>query len=580
LKYQGTYKKDIAKPILNYILESRGIPSNEIEHYLNATEKDICNYADLGLDKLRTAAEKFFEAINNNKTMFVLVDADADGYLSSALLLNWIYDYKPSYIDKVKYWLHDGKQHGLNDCLAVAAEYDIVIVPDASTNDTDECKVLYEKNIPVIVLDHHEPERENPYAIVINNQCSNYPNKQFCGAGIVWQFLRYIENEVKSDLNYLQEYDDIVAVANCSDMMDLRSIETKYIMNKGFQKLKNPFIYGMAKKNAYSIGDDLTPIGCAFYITPLINGIVRSGTIEEKQLIFESMLKFKAFNIIPSNKRGHKPGETEQLYQQALRCATNVKNRQTKAQEKGMTCVEKLIETQNMLEHKALIFYLEDSMGIEPSLRGLIANKLMAKYQRPCAILTKSSRGYAGSARGYTKSGVENFKDICEDFEHCTYAIGHQSAFGLCIEDEYKQQFLDYLDAVLADVGTEPIYNCDIIYKSDDIDDSDLLTIADMKPLWGQNIDEPWLCVEDVSINDEMVNIFRKRDNTIKITLPNKVTLMKFKATEEECEELSKEGWKTLTIIGKANKNEWMGQANAQIFIEDYDIKQGKTWIF
>lgn len=582
MKYTGTYKQNIDKPILNYLLEQRGIPENKITHYLNTTDEDICDYAGLGLPLLKAAAASFFDAVDNDKTMFILVDCDADGYLSSALLLNWIYDYKPSYIDKIKYWLHDGKQHGLNDCINLILEkhYDIVVVPDASTNDVYECDLLKQNNIPCIVLDHHLKEFENNSAIIINNQCSEYDNKELCGAGVVWQFLRYIEHEYKPELDFVTKYEDIVAVANCSDMMSLTSIETKHIMNKGFQKLTNPFLYGLAQKNALFIGDELTPIGCAFYITPLINAIVRSGTIEEKTLIFESMLSFKAFEEILSNKRGHKPGETEYRYEQALRCATNVKRRQTKAQDAGMELIEKLIEQNHMLEHKALIFYLPNDLGIEPTLRGLIANKIMAKYQRPCAILTLSSKGYAGSARGYTKSGIMNFKDICEKSPYSVYAIGHQNAFGLCILENYKTQFLEYLDKILADVGTEPIYNCDVIYNDENIEGDDFIAIADMKSLWGQDMDEPYICLENITINEKNVNVYKKKDITIKITLPNNISLLKFKATEEDYECLCGDGWKTLTIIGKASKNEWMGRITPQLIINDYEVKQGKQWIF
>ena len=31
-------------------------------------------------------------------------------------------------------------------------------------------------------------------------------------------------------------------------------------------------------------------------------------------------------------------------------------------------------------------------------------------------------------------------------------------------------------------------------------------------------------------------------------------------------------GFYTLDIIGRANKNEWMGHVTAQIFIEDYEV--------
>ena len=173
----------------------------------------------------------------------------------------------------------------------------------------------------------------------------------------------------------------------------------------------------MSKKNAYSLGNHITPMGAAFYIAPFINAVVRSGTQEEKELIFESMIEFKAFKEVPSNKRGHKLGEMEKVWEQALRTATNVK----------------MIEEQHLLDHKILLFLLEPNQ-IDANVRGLVANKFMAKYQRPCCILTKTIEcdadknkkhiKYQGSARGYDKSGITNFKDICESAPGVLYAQG------------------------------------------------------------------------------------------------------------------------------------------------------------
>ena len=45
-------------------------------------------------------------------------------------------------------------------------------------------------------------------------------------------------------------------------------------------------------------------------------------------------------------------------------------------------------EDENLLNHKVLLFLLEPG-EIDKNIAGLIANKMMAKYQRPCCILTK-----------------------------------------------------------------------------------------------------------------------------------------------------------------------------------------------
>lgn len=100
------------------------------------------------------------------------------------------------------------------------------------------------------------------------------------------------------------------------------------------------------------------------------------------------MLKYKAFNKVLSTKRGHVNGEMEQLVEQALRVAVNVKARQTKAQEAGLEALENKIEEENLLNHKVLLFLLEPGQ-IDRNIAGLVANKLMAKYQRPVCVLTK-----------------------------------------------------------------------------------------------------------------------------------------------------------------------------------------------
>ena len=91
-----------------------------------------------------------------------------------------------------------------------------------------------------------------------------------------------------------------------------------------------------------------------------------------------------------------------------------------------------------------------------------------------------------------------------------------------------------------------------------------------MEELWGKDIDEPYLCIENLKVSEDMVTVYQKKDNTLKISLPNGIDLMKFKASEEECYKLQNQGfgYLELNIIGRANRNEWMGNITPQIFIE------------
>lgn len=570
------------------ILTNRGIPEHEVAHYLNTTDADISSPLDLGENLLKEAAATIVGHIGADRKALVICDCDCDGFTSAALLINYLYDICPAYVqNNLKWFVHEDKQHGLEDVMDYINSHDfsLIIAPDASSNDYEYHKQLRDKGIDVIVLDHHLADKVSENAIVINNQLCDYKNKELSGVGVVYQFCRYIDKMMNT--NYADEYLDLVALGLTGDMMSLTSIETKHLIHKGFlpDNIKNPYIYEMWQKNKFKLGEHITSIDAAFYIVPMINAVQRSGTIEEKEILFKSMLKYEAFQMIDSTKRGCK-GQTERLVEQAVRMSTNVKNRQTRVQDASIEYLEKLIETRNLKEHKVLLFLLEKGK-VDKNVAGLIANKFAAKYQRPCCILTagedeSGSTVYQGSARGYEMSGITNFKDICDVSECTNWTAGHQNAFGMSLSADKVEDFLGYTDFALANMSSEPIYYVDYIYNGADIHPADILEISDLNSLWGKDMDEPLVAIKDIKINKDMITVYRKTSNTLKITLPNKVSLMRFNATDEECEVLENHtgAYVQLDIVGKCNKNEWMGNVSPQVFIEDYEITGHGKYLF
>lgn len=579
-------KYQLIKPInpelstIEQILTNRGIPKEEVYHYLNTTDDDISSPLDLGEKSLNAAAQTVIQHIFSKDKTLVICDCDCDGFTSAALLINYLYDLFPSYVETgLKWFVHEDKQHGLEDVMDYINSHDfkLVIVPDAGSNDYEYHRQLKERGIDVIVLDHHLADETSPYAIVVNNQLCDYENKELSGVGVVYQFCRFIDEKMKT--SFADEYLDLVALGLTGDMMSLTSIETKHLINKGFEpnNIKNPYIYEMWQKNKFKLGEHITSIDAAFYIVPMVNAVQRSGTIEEKELLFKSMLKYEAFEVIPSTKRGCK-GQTERLVEQAVRMSTNVKNRQTRAQDASMEYLENRIEKENMMDRKVLLFTLEPGK-VDKNIAGLIANKISAKYQRPSCMLTKVGDVYQGSARGYEMSGVTNFKDICDETGCVNWTAGHQNAFGISINADKIEEFLEKTDIALANMASEPVYYVDYIYNGADVNPQDILAISDLSDLWGKDMDEAMVAVKDIKISKELVVVYRKTSNTLKITLPNKVSLMKFNATDEECEMLENQtgAYIQMDIVGKCHKNEWMGNVSSQIFIEDWEVTgQGK----
>lgn len=514
--------------------------------------------------------------IGQEHDILVQVDPDADGYCSSAILINYLNCVFPGFVQNhISYQLHDDKAHGII-IENIPPNVKMVIAPDSSSNEEEIHKKLSSQGIDVLVIDHHEAESISKYACIINNQLCDYPNKTLSGAGMVYKFCCLFDELMECD--YADEFLDITALALVADMMDIRNLETHHLITKGLSNLRNPFFKALAKRQEYQInkGGGLNPFTIGWYIAPLINAVVRSGTLNEKTLLFESMLDFKAYEQILSNKRGAKKGSLEPRVEQAVRTCSNVKTRQEKTKETNLKVIEGIIEKFNLLDnHKILLIRLDEEHRIDSNLTGLIANQLASKYQRPTLILNYHNNNgvisWDGSGRNYSFSKIENLKDFLNDTGLMKLAQGHQSAFGAGIYDKDIEAFIEKTDEELADIEFNKMYLVDFIFQADNIDINTMLELGSYPFLWGQYIDEPYIAIENIKLKEDQIHLIGERQKTIKIELPNNVEAITFTGSEEECEKM-KELSRTnrFTFIGKCKVNEWGGQCKPQLLLEDY----------
>lgn len=575
--------KLIAKPNKNYspmqqILVNRGIDVKDIEHYLKTSDADILN-PDL-LDNMVEGVKRLISAIKNKEKMFLIVDCDADGFTASAALVNYIYKVFPSAIDLLSIQLHEGKEHGIEEKWLeeiVANEYKLVICPDASSNDYKQHKFLKDNGIDVLVLDHHDAEEVSENAIIINNQLSDYPNKTLSGVGVVYKFCSKIDELMK-----IKEADtilDLVSLGMIADMMDMRTFETKHLIQKGLTRIENPFFRALVERQAYSIGETVTPIGVAFYIAPLINATIRVGTQAEKEVMFKAMLNHCAYDMIPSTKRGEK-GKTETIVTQAVRNATNVRNRQKKARDNGFEYVEQIIAANNLDKNKIIV--VQVSEDLDKNLTGLIANQLMAKYQKPVLLVRETDEGLLqGSARGYDKSELKDLKSFLLESGFMEYAEGHAAAMGVGLYKDKVNALVDYSNTVLANYDFSACYDVDYEYMSNDFKAQDIVDIGSMKGLWGKGIDEAMVVIKGIKITSNNITLMSANKNpTIKITLQNGTSIIKFGASQAEFESLKSSGYTEIDVIGTCAINEWQGMITPQILIKDYEVIGKQDYYF
>jgi single-stranded-DNA-specific exonuclease len=574
----ANFEQDYAKMLLT----SRGV--EDVDAFLNPTREHL--QSPLNLKNIRTAAALYTRVVKAGGKVLIIVDSDNDGYTSAAIIYQYTKRLNPNC--QVDYWLHEGKQHGLQDHIDKLMErdeaYDLIILPDSSSNDAHYHDMLEGINTPCLILDHHLTDVKLSYnAIVVNNQLSpNYTNKELTGAGVVYQFCRYVDEF--EGLNWADDYIDLAAWGIIGDMGSVLEMENRYLIVEGLKdkNIKNKFFKALLEKQAYSITkkmyatwDDivekLTPMAVAFYIVPLVNGMIRVGTMEEKERLFVAFID--GDRMIPSGKRGAK-GTFERAAVEAARECANAKARQDKAKLAAVEKLEQKIFKYDLLENRVLFVRLDDTDRFPSELNGLIAMQLAAKYKKPTIVARLNDQGFdRGSARGVDKSELKDFKQFLMNSGYFEYAQGHANAFGISIDDENLRDFHNYANEALANYNFgENAHDVNFIRSTDSDDLSNLiLDVASLTPTWGQGNKEALIYVRPATITTSNIFVMGSNKEHLRITI-NGIEYVKFYATEL-IEKIQSAGRPVqIEMVCKAAINEWGGQRKPQMLVEDCEI--------
>lgn len=579
---------------VSQVLLNRGV--KDIEGFFNISWDTLQSAYDL--DNIQLAANKILHHCRNSKTIAVLVDCDADGMTSAAVLINYLETQRligevgenqtwEGNIPEFQYLLHEKKEHGLSDTNIMRQLRDLVkpallIVPDASGTD-DQYKALNDLGIDIVVLDHHDTKEkgDNNKTIVVNNQHSEkYLNKDLSGVGVVYQLCRVFDDMLT--LVIADKWLDLVAVGLVSDVMDMRAPETRFLVQEGLrpENISSPFLQQARIDLSYSLGGDYNAINVGFYIGPLFNAVLRIGTMEEKTLLFRSLLDVDAISEIENGKRGCK-GEMVPLVVETLRQATNAKGRQKRRQDKLTELIDTVISEEKLMLNKIILLAIDDFEEDQRALSGLIANKIQDYYQRPAIIMFKNEDGsYSGSSRAPDNiEAFQNFRDQCNESKLVVFASGHGQAFGIKVTAANVQKLQDYFNNKYATVVVDATYNCDFCFDANDPKLCEVIeALAENKAIWGTGLKEPLIAITNAHISRSSLTLMSADKNpTLKIDLPSGVECLRFRSSREEFDSLclpydGVEQYYEGIIVGKSSINEWRGNRTPQLFIEDYEV--------
>lgn len=588
MKYKLYDNEICTKNIIEKVLWNRGI--KDFKKYLSLDESVEIPFTKL--NKIKNAVSMFDTHFKNRDKIEILVDTDPDGYTSAAALYLYIKKMDSDY--PIYYILHKGtKAHGLDDQITISNGTKLLIIPDAGTNDYKQCKKFIDNNIveDILILDHHEPEEDGymnnnlDHVVIVNNQMSElYANKDLSGVGIVYKFLQALDEEYWNE--YADEYLDLVALGNISDVMNMTSFETRYLTNKGLKLIKNKFIKALIDAQDFSVKGKVNIHNVQWYMTPVLNGCIRVGTDEEKELLFKAFIEQDEFFEYKKRATKDRPAEVinESIYDRAARLSKNAKSRQDKMRDKCVPIICELIKSKNIDKNKVIMVDVSDILD-NKGLTGVIAIKIAELFNRPCIILKKYITDqkqimYGGSARNVDNSPIESFKDIVNQSQAFEFAKGHANAFGQCLKLENLDKANENINELLKDIEYDATYKVDYILSVDDLDFSLPIEMAAFEDIVAQGINDPLIAVENIFLNRSDISLMGKNSNTLKFSLPNGIEFVQFFCKEGmNLYDWANKTWDVnnsvvINVVGTPGVNEYMGTKTPQIVIQDIEIIQ------
>ena len=528
------------KPLLNKINKNKFIQEylkalgvEDINLYLNPNSScldDVKSYPNM-----EKAANLLFKATTDKYKIGLLVDVDCDGMCSATIIrtfLNTYYD-----IDPVIY-IRQGKAHGLR----ASASEDIVeqikadgiqlmIIPDAGTNDAPECHDLKAHGCDTLILDHHKVEVDNPDAVIVNHHLGNGLNVALSGTGVTAKFIQYYCEYYHVDAPYM---DDLVAMSIFSDSCSLIPLENRCYADIGMNRVENEMIKAMLPlASRYGVN----PTGYSWAMIPLINAICRQEKIDDKRKLFDAM-------------SGH--GDIEE----AIKMCKSAHRLQADEVKQIMEEVEPTLD----LNHKVAVGYAKPQ---DANLIGLVANKFMSKYHKPIILLRPmNTTTWSGSFRSPVP--------LNEIINASGYgrALGHDFAAGVYVKKADLPKLIDYLDTI--DFPDEPEINVTACLNASDVNVKMCQMCEDNKELYGTGVPEPAFFFQGV-IYPENVQMFKKRTTTIKVTLDGMDFLM-FMANQDQIDDFTFSGPKLINIVATLSTNTWNNVTTKQGKIKNYSL--------
>lgn len=424
-------------PLIAHMLLKRGIQtSEEAEAFLSPSLAQMHDpFLMKGMDE---AVLLVLRALEHGEHVVVHGDYDVDGISSCSVLFEFLRDIGAN----VDYFIprRDKEGYGLNIETIRRIQHEgagLLITTDCGVSNVDEIVVAKALGLKVIVVDHHTVPAVLPPADAILNplqpDCA-FPFKHLAAVGVAFNFvvaLRAALRERGIFDSYLPEPDlrnylDLVALGTIADVVPLVD-ENRLFARFGLDVLSKRRRAGISAliERARSEVKHATTQTVSFQLAPRLNAAGRMG---DASICVELL--------------------TTRSYARAVKLAGQLEelNRARQVSEREiMREALPQAEEQAALGRPILIVVGEEwNRGV----LGIVASRLMERYNRPAILIGVEDGVGKGSAR--STNGINLIAALDEVGELLQNYGGHTSAAGVALSAEHIDEFRTRLPAVVS----------------------------------------------------------------------------------------------------------------------------------
>ena len=505
------------------------------------------------------AVERILTAISEKKSILIFGDYDVDGTTSAAFLTLFFrsinvesHYYIPSR-EKEGYGI---STQGIDYAKYIGA--DIFITCDCGINAFEKVAYANEKELDVIITDHHKPDKALPdaYAIVNPNRFDcPYPFKGLCGASVAFKLALAICKKGGYDPGYAWENSDVVTLGIAADLVPIKD-ENRIIVHHGIGQMKKETNLGIAalQRTGGLLGKEITVGRLVFWMAPKINAAGRLGDASRAVKLLTTQNPILAKEIaeeleVENNRR---KDITLQITNDALY----------------------MVNTHCDLENENAIVLGHKNW--HPGVIGIVASRIKETFARPAIIMSlddSEGKGSCRSIRGFDM--VDALRD-CKEF--LTGFGGHPIAAGLSMNsadfNSFKEKFIQIANDKISTDDLIPTIYVDSMLNLEELNSRMIKFLNAMEPYGPGNM-RPVFVTNNLFV-DGIPKLLGKDQNTLKFSVKQNKTPFESIGFNmaEHYEKLIQNA--PIDIAYVVGENYWNGQRTIQLELKD--IKLSKNY--